>query len=106
MARLYVGLVAPKTYVLDFVPGFSSLDLSTVSAATIQVRKPDGTTTSWSTALSNQTASTITLTYSIPSSTPFDQAGTWSFYVKFTIPGGYDRTEEWTEQVLREHGGA
>ena len=105
MSRLFVGLVAPKTYAVDIIPGDSSLDLSTVSAATFEIRKPDGTTTSWSTALSNQTASTLTMTYSFGAApSVLDQAGTWRFYAKFTVPSGYDRSEEWVEDVRLEHG--
>lgn len=101
---LYVGLEAPKTYTVDFVQGLSSLDMSTITAATIEVRKPDGTTSSWTTAISNQTATTITLTFSFGSSSELDQAGTWHFYAKYTVPGGYDRSEEWVEDVRLEHG--
>lgn len=103
--KLYVGLVAPKTYAVDLVTGYSSLDLSTVTAATFEIRKPDGTTTSWSTARSNQTTTTLTLTHSFSAApSELDQAGTWHFYAKLTVPGGYDRTEEWVEDVRLEHG--
>lgn len=102
---LYVGLVAPKTFTVDFVQGLSSLDMSTITAATIEVRKPDGTTSSWTTAISNQTATTITLTHSLSAApSEVDQAGTWHFYAKYTVPGGYDRSEEWVEDVRLEHG--
>ena len=105
MGKLYVGLVAPKQYVVTVVPGASSLDLSTVSVATIEIRKPDGTTASWTTALSAQTATTLTLTHTFSAApSEVDQAGTWHFYAKFTVPGGYDRTEDWVEDVRLEHG--
>jgi hypothetical protein len=102
--KLYVGLVAPKQYVVDIVPGDSDLDLSTVTAATFQIRKPDGSTTSWTATLSNQTATTLTLTFTYGASSEIDQAGTWHFYAKFTVPGGFERTEDWVEDVLLEHG--
>lgn len=105
MSKLYVGLVAPKTYSIDFVQGSSSLSFLSVSAATFEIRKPDGTTTSWSTALSNQTATTLTCTHSFSAApSEVDQAGTWHFYAKFTVVGGYDRSEDWVEDVLLEHG--
>jgi hypothetical protein len=104
MARLYVGLVAPKTYEVNIVVGDSSLDLSLVSDATIEVRKPDGTTTSWAVDLSNQTSTTLKLTYDFGETSPLDQPGTWRFYAKLTVVGGYDRTEEWVEEVFLEHG--
>lgn len=105
MSFLYVGLSAPKQYTVDLELDASVLDLSTVSAATLQIRKPDGTTTSWTTALSNQTPTTLTLTYTYPAAPgPYDQPGTWHFYAKLTIPGGFDRTEEWQEHVKMEHG--
>lgn len=102
---LYVGLVAPVTYAVSFVPGTSGLDLSTVSAVSLQIRKPDGTTTSWSTTLSSQTATTLTATHSFSAApSEIDQAGTWKFYAKYTVPGGYRRSEEWVENVKPEHG--
>lgn len=105
MSKLYVGLVAPKTYAVNFVPGASSLDMSTITAGTFEIRKPDGTTTSWSAARSNQTATTLTLTHSFSAApSEIDQAGTWHFYAKYTIPGGFDRSEEWEEHVRLEHG--
>lgn len=105
MATLRVGLVAPKTFAVDFVKGLSSLDMSTVTAATFEIRKPDGTTTSWSTTRSNQTATTLTLTTSFSAApSMLDQAGTWHFYAKFTVPGGFDLSEDWVEDVRLEHG--
>lgn len=104
MSKLYVGLVAPKTYTVDFVRGDSSLDMSTITAATIEVRKPDGTTTSWAATRSNQTSTTLTLTFTFGTSSELDQAGTWHFYAKFTIPGGFDRSEDWVEDVKLAHG--
>lgn len=105
MSRLYVGIVAPKTYAVDFVQGASSLDMTTISAATFEIRKPDGTTTSWTAALSNQTTNTLTMTHTFSAApSELDKAGTWHFYAKYTIPGGFDRSEDWVEHVKLEHG--
>jgi hypothetical protein len=97
-------MVAPKKYTVDFVQGASSLDMSTITAATFQIRKPDGTTTSWTATLSAQDTDSLTLTHTFASSTEVDQAGTWHFYAKYTIPGGFDRSEDWVEDVRLEHG--
>lgn len=102
---LRVGMVAPLTVSYDVVQGYSGFDLTDVSAATIEIRKPDGTTASWSTVLSNQTASTLTVTHSLTAApSEIDQAGTWRMYIKFTVTGGYRMSEEFVEQVKREHG--
>ena len=105
MSVLYVGMVAPYQYVADLVPGDSGLDLSTVTAATIEIRKPDGTTVSWAATRSNQTTSTLTLTHNLAAGTSeIDQAGEWHFYAELTVAGGFRRTEHWVEDVRKEHG--
>ncbi len=103
--KLYVGMVEPYTYSQNFVPGSSGLDLSVVSDAEFRIRKPDGSTDTWAGTLSNQTATTLTVTYDL-AATPsdIDVAGMWKFYLAMTVPAGEMRTEDWVEQVYREHG--
>lgn len=105
MPTLYVGLEAPKEYTVDFIQGDSLLDMSTITDATFEIRKPDGSTVSWTAVLSAQTTDTITLTYTFSGGGgDLDQAGTWHFYAKFEVPGGFERSEEWVEHVRLEHG--
>lgn len=102
MQRLHVGIVAPQTYGVQFTSTADVLDLSTVSAGTFEITKPDGTTTSWATTLSAQTSTALTLTYSFGATTPLDMPGTWRFRAKFTVPGGYRWSEDWVEQVDKQ----
>ena len=102
---LYVGLVAPVTFPVSVEVGNSDLDLTTVTDCTIEVRKPDGSTDSWDTAISSKLAASMTVTHSFSAApSEVDQPGTWNFYLKFTVPGGFQRSEAWTEEVKREHG--
>lgn len=102
---LRVGKVAPETYSVAFTPGTSGLDLTGVSAVTLKIRKPSGSTATWSTALTNQTTSTLTATHTFSAApSEVDEAGTWHFLALFTVAGGYIQWDDWTEDVVREHG--
>lgn len=102
---LYVGDLAPEKYTLDIVPGDSGFDLSTVTAATIEVEKPSGATVSWAAVRSNQTALTLTLTFTLSAVTSeLDESGIWRAYAKLTTPGGPRRTEVALVPVKRKWG--
>lgn len=100
LTNLYQGAVAPETYAVGLVPGDSGLDLSTVSDAKFEVLKPDGTIVEWAGSLSNQTATTLTVTYSLAAS-PSDLAdsGIYKFFVKVTVPGGFLTSERWDDYI-------
>lgn len=105
MQALHVGIVAPQTYAVPFSSPAGGLDLTTVSAISIEIRKPDGSTASWSTALTGATATAVTATHSFSASpSELDQAGTWHFRAKMTIAGGYRWSEAWVEEVAPQHG--
>jgi hypothetical protein len=87
----YEDLVAPDAYVLDITPGTPAFDLSTVSAALLRVRAPDGTTATWSATMSNQTATTLTLTH-VMSATDVENPGVYHIYASLTVAGGTKRT--------------
>lgn len=89
--EMFQGAVAPEVYRLDVKPGTSAVDLSTVSVASLKVRRPDGTTTSWSVAMSLQTATTLRLEHTFASGET-DQLGNYGVYAELTIPSGTVRT--------------
>jgi hypothetical protein len=97
---LHAGDVAPHVVAMDIVPGSSGLDLSTVTVVVIKAQRPDGTILSWSTALTDQTTTTLTATHTLAAGTSeISEAGTWRFYALMTVPGGYLRTETVSELV-------
>lgn len=58
-------------------------DISTASARSIAVKKPDGTTTSWSASASGTTAIAFTTL-----SDSLDQRGNWLLQAHVTLPSG------------------
>jgi len=101
---LYQGALAPEAYVFNVTPGDSGLDLSTVSAASLKVYRPDGTVVDWATALSNQTATTLTLTYEFDATTSeLDIGGDYLVYAILTIPSGFMTTERVKRRVRWRH---
>lgn len=102
-ARLYQGQVAPDAYVMHVTPGTSGLDLSTVTAAVLDVLLTDGTETTWTATMSNQTASTLTLTHILAvGDTP--QIGLYRIYAALTVPSGTQRSDPETLDVLPKYG--
>lgn len=96
-AKVYQGAQAPQAYVLDITPGDSGVDLSTVTDAEFQVLRPDGTEVTWAADMSNQTATTLTLTYEYvtpdPQANPpvlsdLAQADRYVILAVLTIPSG------------------
>jgi len=97
VTELYQGALAQETFVLNLVPadveGTPTYSLSAVATAEFVVQKPDGSLTTWTATMSNQTASTLTLTYSFHASTSeLDQAGTYVIYAKLMNGAGKTRT--------------
>jgi len=88
---VYAGAVAPQAYALDITPGDSGVDLSTVSAASFKVRSAAGVESTWTVAITNQTATTLTLTHTLVAGDA-DSATTLAVYATLTIPSGTVRT--------------
>lgn len=105
MADLYQGAIAPEFYAMDLVPGDSGIDLSTVTAVTFQVYRPDGTVVSWTpTVLTNVTANTLTATYAFDAVTsPIANAGDHLVHAVLTIPSGTVTSERVRRQVRARH---
>lgn len=91
-ASVYAGAVAPEAYSLSVTPGTSGIDLSTVTAASFKVVKAGGTSATWTATRSNQTTSTLTLTYTFLSG-DIDTPGVYAIYAALTIPSGTVRTQ-------------
>lgn len=102
MITVRSGAVAPEAYVLDVTPGSSGVDLSTVTAAVFNVRRPDGTTTTWTATRSNQTSSTLKMTHTFVAADT-NQQGEHRVYAALTIPSGTVRTAPQTVNVLPEY---
>lgn len=60
MTELLVGAADPEALRVVLTPGNTGLNMTSVSACTFHVRRPDGTTTTWSTVLSGATALQVT----------------------------------------------
>lgn len=87
-----------KSYVLDITPA-DSFDLSTVTAATFEVRGPGGTVTTWDATLTNKTTSTLRLTHAYEANV-FPTAGTYVIYAVLTYPSGTLNSSPRTLHVL------
>lgn len=74
-------------------------DISSASARSIEVRKPDGTLTTWSAVASGTTA----IRFDSLAGT-FDQAGVWRVQAKVTLPSGVWRGETVALSVYAHHG--
>ncbi len=91
MSTVYAGAVAPEAYALDITPGTSGVDLSDVSDAEFRVRPHGAAEVVWTPVMSNQTATTLTLTYEFEAGA-VDVAGPYIVYASLTIPDGTVRT--------------
>ena len=89
---VYEDAVAPEAAVMNVTPGDSGVDLSTVTAAAFKVLKPSGTEDSWTATRSNQTANTLTLTYTLLAAN-VAVPGRYAIYASLTIPSGTVRTK-------------
>lgn len=101
--RVWQNAVAPEAYILDITPGVSGVDLSTVSVASLKVKKPDGTLATWAVLVTNQTSTTLRLTHSYVTG-DVDQAGTYYVYAQLTIPAGTARSMPRTLLVVPQYG--
>lgn len=98
MSVLRVGDVAPKKYVLEITS--TEVDLTTVSAVAIRVRRPSGKVVTWAATPSNQTATTLRLTHVLEEDDLV--AGEHVFVAVMTVPDGEIRSEPCKRVVLGE----
>ena len=87
---VYTGAVAPESLRVTVESGESDLDLTTVTAASLSVRKPDGTTTTWTVAITDQEEGSLVLTHAF-SSGDLPDTGGYVVVALLTVPGGTRR---------------
>lgn len=97
---VYEDAVAPEALVMNITPGSSGVDLSTVTAGSFKVLKSDGSEATYTGTRSNQTTTTLTLTYTILAA-DLAKPGRYAVYASLTIPSGTVRTKP---QVLYVRG--
>lgn len=93
MSKVYVGDTGTQV-VLD-----CGQDISAATARSIEVRKPDGSATSWAASASGTNA----VAY-ISQAGTFDQAGAWRLQAKVTLPSGVWRGATAELQVFAPFG--
>lgn len=94
-AEIYQNAYAPESLVLIVTNGSSGVDMTTVSAVSMSVQKPDGSTTTWTASISGATTSQLTATHNMPASPgPSDVTlvGEYSVVVVCTLPSGIIRS--------------
>ena len=95
--HVYAGPRAPEPLTIDLEPGYSGIDLSTVSAAVIE---NTGTNATWACVLSGASATALTLTH-VWQAGDADTAGeVITCKPKLTTPGGTVRTAPFEIEVL------
>lgn len=82
---------AAEAFTVVISPGQTGVDLSTATSALFQVKRPDGTTTTWAGAMSAQSKTSLTVAHAYQ---PGDVAiaGTYQVYAVLTIPAGTVRS--------------
>lgn len=97
MATVPVGIKAPRTITLTYAAAESlGISLSTVTAASIAVRKP-GETATWTASITAQSASSITIRHSFAADgLDVDVAGEYFLRAWLTIPSGVIETDRLT----------
>ncbi len=85
---VYQDQLDPDGYELVVTPGADNFDLSTVATATFRgVRRSDNSEFVWTAALSNQSSSSLTLTYLFTASDIDTVKGTYDIYARMLITG-------------------
>jgi hypothetical protein len=87
-ATVPVGIGPPNALFVQVASADGGLDLTTVTSATLQVRRPDGTTASWPAALvAGATALTLTVER-IFAVTDCPTTGEYAIAPVLAVPGG------------------
>lgn len=82
---LPAGANSPQKIVITFTS--TDIDLSTVTAVAWNVRKPDGTTTTWSATITSQTATTLVTQHVCATADTTGASGVYIIEVDMTIGG-------------------
>lgn len=90
---------ADEAYVLHLTPETASgIDLSTIVSATLKVLKADGTTATWTAAMTNQTTTTLTLTH-LFDVLDVPKSGKYVIYARLATASGFLKSEPTTLTV-------
>lgn len=92
--NLHVGMESPSAYALiaTRADADDTFDYTTVSAASVMVRKPSGALATWTSVLSDQSAAGLTATHELATD-DLDECGKYVAYLLMTVPGGTERTD-------------
>lgn len=99
---VHVGALAPEALTLKVTPSNQLPDLSTVTSATIDILKPDGNEVTWTAALSEQSASGITLTH-LYDAGDIDNEGQFVARGMLVAPAGVFRCEPKAFDAISEY---
>lgn len=98
----YVGAVAPEGVAVTVGQGESGIDLTTATAASMLVKLPDGTETTWTAVLSGATSLSVVATHTFAAG-DLTQRGRYVVVVALTVPGGTIRTRPKILTVLSQY---
>lgn len=96
MASIPRGAASPEAYELTITQGASGLDLSTVSAVSLKIRRNTGSggESTWSTALSAQTSTSLKATHTFAADgSDVPEKDTLEVEAFLTTPGGTRRAD-------------
>lgn len=83
--KVIAGEVAPAGFTCDVtVP---SIDMTTVTAVSLEVQKPDGTTTTWTASISTSSTSSLTYLHTFATG-EITTAGDYRVVAVLTVPAG------------------
>ncbi len=86
---LYEKQEAPDEYVLDVTPGPLGADLTLVDTAVFRVLQNNNLIATWAATLSNQTATTLTLTHVLAAGgLDVPERGTYTVFARLALAGG------------------
>jgi len=100
MARSVVrqGALAPKSYSILAQAGDSGVDMTTVTAATIEVQLPDGSRPSWPALLSNASVASVLVTHAFAAG-DLPIRGFYAVLARLTVPFGSNVLETDPERL-------
>jgi len=84
---MWVGITTPYTLTITVSAGTKVSDCSTVSAATLKVIKPNGTSASWSASVITATAAYCTIRHSF-AATDVTEAGEYGIVAELSASAG------------------
>jgi hypothetical protein len=101
MATVFRDAREPEALAVTITRGKSGLDLSTVSAVTLLVRDDQGNERTWTTVISQQTATQLTATHVFAADgTDVPVVTTYRVMPRLQVPAGIRRCEPFPLQVL------